>query len=217
MSVPLVNNRLHEHYDLDAGGVFSSQTYSGFGDIRVMVRHAHLQKLRHQFIGGIGIKTPSGVYKLRNADGAINEPGVQPGTGSWDPIVTAYYAYQIRPRALDWFVSGSWQYATENRLDYRFGDTRILNTGVNDRISVAGRDMVLSAQINARNAPRDEFLGMDVPTTGGTFVYLTPGVRIETNDATSIYAHLQIPVYQRVNENNLVPGYAFIMGFSHQL
>jgi hypothetical protein len=217
VSLPIVNNRRHEHLDLDAGGVFSAQTYSGFGDIRIMLRHAHLRQLRHQFVGGIGVKTPSGVYKLRDAEGEISEPGVQPGTGSWDPIVTAYYAYQIRPHALDWFVSGSWQYATENRLDYRFGDTRILNTGFNDRVSVGGRDVVLSVQLNARNAPRDELLGVDVSTTGGTFIYLTPGVRIETGEATGFYAHLQIPVYQRANETNLVPSYAFILGFSHQL
>ncbi len=217
LSFPLVNNRLHEHVDLDAGDVFSTQTYSGFGDVRIMVRHAHLRQLRHQFVGGIGVKTPSGVYQLRDAEGEISEPGVQPGTGSWDPIVTAYYAYQIRPRALDWFVSGSWQYATENRLDYRFGDTRILNTGINDRVSVGGRDMVLTAQINARNAPRDEFLGTDVPSTGGTFIYFTPGARIETGEATGVYAHVQIPVYQRVNESNLVPSYAFVLGFSQRL
>lgn len=217
VSVPVVNNRLHEHYDLDAGGEFSAQTFSGFGDIRIMVRHAHLRQLRHQFIGGIGVKTPSGVYKLRDAEGEIMEAGVQPGTGSWDPIVTAYYSYQIRPRALDWFVSGSWQYATENSLDYRFGNTGILNAGINDRVSVGGRDVVLTAQVNARNAPRDEFLGMDVPSTGGTFIYVTPGVRVETGEASGFYAHIQIPAYQRVNETNLVPGYALIIGFSHQL
>lgn len=217
LSLPIVNNRRHEHIDLDAGGEFSAQTYRGFGDIRIMLRHAHLRQLRHQFIGGIGVKTPSGAYELRDAEGEISEPGVQPGTGSWDPIVTAYYSYQIRPRALDWFVSGSWQYATENRLDYRFGDTRILNAGINDRVSVGGRDMVLTAQVNARNAPRDEFLGMDVPSTGGTFIYLTPGVRVETGEASGFYTHIQIPVYQRVNETNLVPGYALIIGFSHQL
>ena len=195
IAFPLVNNRLHEHVDL-AGGEFSAQTYSGFGDIRVTARRVFVTSLRHLFVGGLGIKTPTGAYELRNAlEGDINEPGVQPGTGSWDPIVSAYYAYQIRPRALDWFVAGSWQYATENNLDYRFGDTRILNTGVNYFFERAGRGVTLSAQLNARNAPRDEFIGRDVPSTGGTWIYLTPGARVQANDRTSLIMHVQLPVY----------------------
>lgn len=219
IGLPLINNRLHEHVDLEGGGEeFSSQTYSGFGDVRIMARHAFHQSLRHLFIGGIGIKTPTGEYTLRDAhEGAINEPGVQPGTGSWDPLLSIYYAYQIRPRGLDWFVAGSWQIATENSLDYRFGDTRIVNSGINYRIARDGRDVTLSAQINARNAPHDEYIGEDVPSTGGTWIYFTPGVLLATSDRTRLYGHVQLPLYQNVNESNLVPSYGLVLGVSHDL
>jgi hypothetical protein len=219
IAFPLINNRLHEHVDLEGGTeTFSSNTYSGFGDLRVMVRRNFHHSLRHLFIGGFGIKTPTGEYKLRDpVEGVITEPGVQPGTGSWDPIATAFYAYQIRPRAFDWFVGGSVQYTTENDLDYRFGETVILNTGVDYQIARGGRDITLSAQINARNAPHDEFSGQTVPSTGGTWIYFTPGVRVATSERTSLYAHVQLPVYQRVNESNIVPRYGLMMGVSHNL
>lgn len=220
IAFPLINNRLHEHVDIadPLNEEFSAQNYNGFGDVRVMVRRAFHQSLRHLFTAGLGIKTPTGEYKLRNAhEGSINEPGVQPGTGSWDPIVTMHYTWQIRPRALDWFIAGSWQYATVNNLDYRFGDTRILNTGVDYLFTRGGRDITLSAQLNARNAPRDEFLGQDVPSTGGTWIYFTPGVRVATSEQTSLYAHVQLPVYQRVNESNLVPRYGLVLGLSRTL
>jgi hypothetical protein len=183
-----------------------------------VARHAVHQSLRHLFVGGLGIKTPTGEYKLRNShEGSINEPGVQPGTGSWDPLVSVYYSYQIQPRAVDWFVSATWQYATENDLDYAFGDTRILNSGINYRLARDGGDVTLSAQINARNAPHDEYIGQDVPSTGGTWIYFTPGVLVATSERTRLYAHVQLPVYQRVNESNIVSAYGLLLGISHDL
>lgn len=63
-------------------------------------------------------------------------------------------------------------------------------------------------QINARFSDRDRYRDQDVPSTGGTWVYLTPGA------ATSLYAYLQLPVYQYVNDGNLVPRYGLMLGVS---
>ncbi|MEE8206535.1 MAG: hypothetical protein V3T82_06265, partial [Nitrospinaceae bacterium] len=73
----------------------------------------------------------------------------------------------------------------------------------------------LSAQINTRISRRDEFLGMDVPNTGVTFVNVTPGVVLTASENTALYAHVQIPIYQRVNEVNLVPNWGLLMGISY--
>lgn len=218
LAIPFLNNRLHEH-DVEVGTGdedFSNQDgTSGFGDVRLTGKYAIRISAKHLLVGGIGVKTPTGEYKLLNHDGEINEPTIQPGSGSWDGIFTAYYTYKIRPRRLDAFVSGSHQIATENALGYKFGNTLILNGGMNYLFSAEEKPKTVSLQVNMRQAPHDEFKGEQVPGTGGTWVYLTPGVKVQSSLNTTFYTHVQLPVYQYVNETNLVPRYGLIFGMSH--
>ncbi len=220
LAMPLMNNRLHEHFTIhEHNGTkeehFSSQTFSGLGDLRLIGKYALHTSIRHLLVAGLGIKAPTGEHKLLNSSGNINEPTVMPGTGSWDGLASAYYAYQIKPHQMDAFVSTSYQLTTKNDLDYRFGNTLLVNSGVNYRFNVAEKAITASLQINMRQAPRDEFKGYNVPSTGGTWVYLTPGIKAQASNNTALYAHVQLPIYQYVNETNLVPRYGLIMGISH--
>jgi hypothetical protein len=211
LSVPFFNVRTHEHAHVP--GDFSRQDgTSGFGDLRLVGKYALWISTRHLAVGGLGVKAPSGEYKLLDHDGEINEPTLQPGTGSWDPLVSFYYSYQVIPHWLDAFFSSSYQMTTENNLDYKLGSTLLLNTGLSYRLN---EKVLTSLQVNARQAPRDDFNGQSVPSTGGRWVYVTPGITIQASPATALYTHLQVPVYQYVNDVNLVPRYGLIFGISH--
>ncbi|MDC4228317.1 MAG: transporter (plasmid) [Candidatus Manganitrophus sp.] len=210
-SLPFFNLRTHEHSH-DGGEFSRSDGTSGFGDIRLTGKYALLVSTKNLLVGGLGIKTPTGEYKLLDSDGAINEPTIQPGTGSWDGIASLYYAYQVIPHQFDTFVSTSYQVNTENPLDYRFGNIFILNAGGSYRLM---EKALVSLQVNLRQAPHDEFKGETVPSTGGRWVYLTPGVTLQASPNTALYTHVQLPVYQEVNEVNIAPRYGFIFGVSH--
>ncbi|MDC4206980.1 MAG: transporter (plasmid) [Candidatus Manganitrophus sp.] len=215
LAVPFLNLRTHEHAVFHEGepGEFSRQDgTSGFGDLRLTGRYALWVSTRHLIVGGVGVKAPTGEYKLLNHDGEINEPTIQPGTGSWDGIASLYYAFQVVPHEFDVFLSGSYQANTENPLDYRIGDIFILNVGGSYRLM---EKALVSLQINGRQAPHDEFKGEKVPSTGGRWVYLTPGVTLQASPNTALYTHVQLPVYQEVNEENIVPRYGLIFGVSH--
>lgn len=92
------------------------------------------------------------------------------------------------------------------------GETLLVNGGAAYRLT---EKWTTSLQANLRTSPHDEFKGEEVPSTGGTWIYLTPGVKVQASPNTSLYTHIQFPLYQRVNEVNLVPRYGFIMGVSH--
>lgn len=209
LSVPFFNYRRHEH--IDDGTFRNTDGTSGFGDIRLIGKYALLVSTRHLLVGGVGLKFPSGEYKLLDSEGAIGEPTLMPGTGSWDPLVSLYYSYQVLPHALDAFVSSSYQYTTENSLGYKLGNTWIVNAGVSYLLN---EKVTTSFQINARQGPHDKFNGQIVSNTGGKWVYITPGVRLQLTKDTAFYTHLQLPVYQYVNETNLVPRYGLIFGVS---
>lgn len=210
LSIPFFNLRTHEHFE-DTEFTRQDGT-SGLGDLRLTGRYTLWVSTKNLLVSGIGVKIPSGEYKLLSHDGEINEPTIMPGTGSWDGLFSAYYAYQIFPHRLDTFFSASYQIATKNDLDYQFGNRLILNGGVNYR---PGERTTTSLQVNARLTPHDEFKGEIVPSTGGKWVYLTPGIKVEASENTSLYTFIQIPVYQFVNEANLVPRYGLILGISH--
>lgn len=218
VSVPFLNDRKHEHIDGCSGGScaagdFTNQDGSnGFGDITVLAKYALVQTTKHLVIAGAGVKFGTGEYKLKNSAGAINEPTIMPGTGSTDAILSALYNFSLIPNKLGLFASASHRFTTKNSLDYEFGDSTFIDGGVSYQLN---EKINLIAQINTRISRRDEFLGMGVPNTGVTFVNVTPGVVLTASENTSLYAHVQLPVYQRVNEVNLVPSFGLMAGISY--
>ena len=214
--IPFFNQRIHEHFDSlsasDPDGFFTREDGTdGFGDVRIVGRYNLITSTKHLLVGGAGIKLPTGEFTLRDSFGAINEPGLMPGTGSFDALVNGYYEYQIFPHQFDVFVSGSTQITTANSRQYRFGNTTLLNAGLSYQILPY---LNLSSQVNARIMPRDVWLEEGVPSTGGEWVSLTPGIRVHASSTTQLYVFGQIPAYQRVNESNLVPSFGLIFGIS---
>lgn len=215
--MPFHNDRYHEHDDevepSNLAGEFNKlDGTTGFGDIALSLKYVLLRTTKHQFVAGAGVKFASGEYKLRDNEGAINEPTLTPGTGSYDAILSGLYVFSLIPSRLDFFASASHQFTTENPLDYLFGDSTLLDGGV---IYVLSPMASVSAQINARISRRDAFIDVPVPSTGGEFVNFTPGINLAATENLSLYTHVQIPIYQRVNEANLVPNYGLLFGLSY--
>lgn len=213
--LPLINDRDHEHFD-EVGTPEEHFTRedgtSGFGDLRVGVRYGLLVREQQLLVGGLLVKFPTGQYKLRDSEGGINEPTIQPGTGSTDFIGSLLYSHQVIPLKAEWFVSGSHRVNRENGLDYRFGDETQASLGFRYK---TGRQVTWSLQLNGRRTGRDTFLGAGVPSTGSTLVNLTPGLKLDSDTGTSIYGFVQIPIYEKVNEVNLAPRAGLLIGISH--
>ena len=214
VDLPLVNERQHDHFD-EVGEPSEFFTRddgsSGFGDLRVGVRFGLLTGKKHRFSGDLGIKFATGSFKERNSEGDINEPSIQPGTGSTDAIVGLRWSAQVKPHTLNTFVSATQKFNGENDLDYTFGDEMVISAGF---LHQASDRWTWSLQVNARHTERDEFLDERVPSTGSDLVNLSPGLRFTTDRGTQIYAHYQYPVYQDVNEAQLTPRSGILVGLS---
>ncbi|MGV7221486.1 MAG: hypothetical protein ACQ9MH_08180 [Nitrospinales bacterium] len=216
MNIPFFNDRYHEHddgvHDGDEGEFTNQDGSTGFGDITVLLKYAVVNTIKHLLVAGAGVKFASGEYLLKNSEGAINEPTIMPGTGSYDAILSAYYNFSFIPNRLNLFASLSHRFTSENPLQYQFGDSTLIDGGLSYLLT---EKIIATAQINARISRRDMFAGMYVPSTGREIVNFTPGARLIVSENASIYSHVQIPVYKRVNESNLVPAYSFIMGATY--
>jgi hypothetical protein len=213
-TIPLWNVKDHEHF-VEVGTpeeAFSGQDgTSGFGDVTVGVRYALLVRPRDLLVGGVAIKLPTGAYRLLDSQGEIDEPTIQPGSGSTDGIASLYYTRSELPGGLEAFASTSYRINRENPLDYEIGDETVVNAGASGPLGARAR---WSLQVNFRRAGRDRFLGEDVDSTGSTLVNVTPGLRFRTAAGSFLYALVQVPVHQDVNEDQLAPRFGIVAGVS---
>ena len=214
IDLPLYQDRQHEHWD-DAGTPEETFTNAdgttGFGDVRISARVAAVAGIKNLLIAGGGLKLPTGPYKLLDTEGEINEPTIQPGTGSWDPFIQVYYDHQVVPNRWDYFLSGAYTWRTENPLNYDFGNQTLLNAGF--RFSPNNR-LVLSLQLNGQFSPHDFYLDHMVESTGARLVALTPGLLVTGASGFGFYTYVAVPVYQNVNEEQLAPRTAFALGIT---
>ena len=213
-ALPLLVEKDHEHVD-DVGTSDEHFTNGdgtrGFGDVAFGARYAFLVKANDLLMGSVSAKLPTGAYKLRDGQGAINEPTIQPGTGSYDGLVTLHYVRHRFPSPLEWFVSGSGRFNGRNSLEYQVGNEVVVTGGMSYE---AGQRCVVSLQANARHAGRDDYRGAGVPSTGSDSLALSPGFRFRSGDRFELYGYVQVPVYQHVNESQLAPRVGLLVGVS---
>jgi len=182
---------------------------SGLGDVLLGVRSTLGVR---GLTGGVSIKLPTGDSTIGGEfGGGILDPMLQPGTGAFAAVALAQYSRRTRALGLSLSLAGSYQWNTENDLEYRFGDQAIFTAAVSR--AVVGR-LTASLQAKVIVMGRNSFAGLEVPSTGSRHVYITPGLRYETAKALAFYGYIGMVPSSHVNEGQLAPTAAFVTGLS---
>jgi hypothetical protein len=185
------------------------------GDIKVIGRY---QGFTSQCKFGVlyGVKLPSGSFTQTGTSTDPNNPGdsapidrgLQPGTGTTDAIVGAYYTDSLN-QDWDYFTLAMFQKALNSRQDYKPGDGLNVNVG----LRYAGIAVFApQVQLNYRNVQHDVGANADQISTGGTLLYISPGITAPIGQQVSAYAFYQLPLYQDVNGVQLAPRYTASVG-----
>lgn len=197
-----------------AGGGQYKSDISELGDIKLIGRYQGFSE-QHNVGLMFGIKLPTGKHDKYGTstdptapEPVLIDPGLQPGTGTTDAIFGIYYVDSLS-KNWDYFAQGIMQKAFNEHKDYRPGDSVNVNLGVR-YLEFAGFTPQL--QLNARNVERDSGDNADIYSTGGTLVYLSPGVSVPINKQASVYGFVQLPIYQDVNGVQLTPRYTASLG-----
>lgn len=207
VSLPIWTSRT---YDISHFGF--SQTYgtSGIGDAQFGVRYAVDGPKR--LVAGLALKVPTAKYRsISEFDNGIQEPTLQPGSGSFDIVGSMQYSGPALPGGFTWGASGSYQLNTTNKLDYRFGNDLIGTLNLSRPL--AGR-LTASLQSKVAHRAHSTYRGENVPSTGATIVYVTPGLRLSLPKALSVYGFAQLPVYRYVNDEQLGPRFSILTGIA---
>jgi hypothetical protein len=217
LQVPIVD-RSHEHIHNHMGGqIPESWDFTELGDVRVMARR-RLTTTEDDAASTVsttgvnfGLKLPTGKTDVKNDEGEVAERSLQPGSGTTDAVFGAYYS-QHRPLAsLSWFAQALAQVPLNTHDEYRPGRRLNLDAGVRYD---AGDRVGLLLQLNTLLKGRDHGAEAEPEDTGGTFVFVSPGISYAFTSSVQAYGFVQVPVYQRVNGVQLVPDFAVAVGLN---
>jgi outer membrane receptor protein involved in Fe transport len=216
VSLPFVQR---EHTQLlrgDAGDSVQKFDLDGAGDARVLGRWQALSTVsvdRGGEAAGLtfGLKLPTGRDDVIDPNGERAEPGLQPGTGTTDLLLGAYWHRQFVDSRLSLFARAQWQRALDRKDDYRPGDKLSLDVGL--RYPLTDK-LALQLQANALATAKSEGARAEPENTGGTLATLSPGIAYAITESTQVYAFYQRPLYQRVNGVQLSTKDALAVGIS---
>ena len=201
VAVPIVR-RDHLHLENDAGTQTpESWKFTELGDVRVLARRrlATFEGSEGRLgMAGInfGLKLPTGSTGVTNAEGERAERTLQPGTGTTDGLIGAYYTQMLPQKNLSWFAQALLQIPLNRYDSYRPGARMTLDAGLryelNDSVS-------LLLQANALIRGRDSGSNADREDSGGRAFFLSPGASMAVAKDVRVYGFLQAPLYQYVN------------------
>ena len=199
----------------------STSRSSSFGDIRFIGSYQGLLPT-HNLGVQLGVKLPTGHYgtavdfKSGRNTGLPLDASLQPGTGSTDVIVGAYY-FQAISQNFDLFLNGQYQSAVAHHLDqsgsdYRPGNSTTLSFGL--RYERNPR-WVPQVQMNLLHKSPDQGALADIQDTAGNVAYLSPGLTAQVLPAMHVYGFAQLPVYSNLYGDQLFPRWTASVGVSY--
>ncbi len=191
---------------------------SGLGDLTLFGRYTIYQRDmpgRTVRVAGIGgFKAPTG--EDDESDGLGRLPVfLQSGTGSWDVFVGGVVSYQT----LDYGVDAQLAYrANTEANDFEAGDEVRFDVSLQRRVWPGQLDAQTSGflyavlESNVVYRRKDKISGIRFPDSGGTTVFLTPGIQYVRRKLI-LEAAMQLPVSQELNGNAIENDYVFKTGF----
>ena len=212
-------DREHEHIHNHHGERIPEKwDYTELGDIRVVGRYQFpletQDSARSPLMGFLfGLKLPTGSTDVKNAEGDTAERSLQPGTGTTDVILGAYYQLRLPLDGLSLFAQAGFGAALDSHHHYRPGNRITVDLG----LSYAATEKVsLLLQLNSLWRSRDSGSEAEPDDSGGTFVYISPGVSVGIGRNYQLFGLVQVPIYQYVNGVQLTADWGATAGIGYR-
>jgi hypothetical protein len=199
--VPVVQ-RDHEHIHNHHGAALTEEwQFSALGDVKLGARYQFplgRADPEHPQVMGLllGLKLPTGETNVTNDEGEQAERSLQPGTGTTDALIGAYYQFGLPKHGLSLFVQAAYTTPFNSYHEYKPGTKLTLDVGL--RYALSER-VALLLQLNTLFRGRDSGEQAEPEDSGGQYVFLSPGVSVMIARNVQLFALAQLPVYQYVN------------------
>lgn len=187
--------------------------FTEVGDVRVLGRMqlSPATDLHNAYGINLGLKLPTGDFKVANDEGELAERSLQPGTGTTDVIVGAYYHAQLPEINSQWFTQLLFSKPLNERDDFRGGEQTALDLGYRYRLN---KMWGLMAQLNYVVKGRDTGSEAEPEDSGARTLSFSPGISASVSDSTQLYGFIHHRVYTHVNGAQLSARDSFVVGVS---
>jgi hypothetical protein len=196
--LPFVHrDHLHLQNEDDGSQTPESWHFKEIGDVRVLGRRR--LSSGDTSTGLIaGLKLPTGKTDVVNEDGEAAERTLQPGTGTTDVIVGGYgnTLFQLAETPARFFYQAQIHAPVNQSKGFRPGAQYIVDVGLAYPASGTWSALL---QLNTLVKDRDRGSAAEPEDSGGSFVWLSPGMSYALGRSAQLYGFVQLPVYQRVN------------------
>lgn len=155
-----------------------------------------------------GVKFPTGKFDVKNSAGERVEPSATAGSGSYDGMLGLAYSRFLTSQ-LTFDTSAQYTFRTEAD-DFKLGDR--IDAGVAFAYRFT-KDIEKFPQVSAFAEANVRYLfksdddGASDSNTGGTVLFLTPGVRVAFTKSLSFTVSAPLPVVQELNGTQLKTSY----------
>ena len=216
LALPYVDrDHLHVH---NHRGVQLREAWSfrGPGDARLNARYAFASTAADgssMSSAGItfGVKLPTGKHDVANGEGALAERTLQPGSGTTDAFVGAFWHGMAPLDGWAWFARAQAVLPANSRDGFKPGRQLQLDGGVRFAL---GSAVGLMLQVNANARGRDSGAEAEPEDSGQRAVFVSPGISWSLGRDAQLYAFVQVPVYQAVNGVQLTADWSALAGVS---
>jgi hypothetical protein len=209
----------HEHGDSHSHGSTKPKLASfdpdGFSDLWLNAKYRLYRGPAGQFAVYAGVKFPVGESRVIDSEGERVEPASTPGSGAWDGMVGGAYTITLSPAlALD--ASAQYIFRGEkfnHRLGNRFDAGVALGWTVRGdakqypRVTLIGEGLLRVIAKGEEEGQRDE-------NTGGTTLFLSPGVRVAFSEHAAFTVAAQFPVVQDLNGDQVETSFRVSTSFN---
>ena len=211
--MPLVSKTSIQIEDHDRLG--RGERASGLGDMRLLGKY-RFWKTGVDAALITGIKFPTGETSDKDQSGSKFEPEQQPGSGSWDGEFGLAVSRSFQHR---FSLATSFQYTLrgEGAQGRKPGDVFRYNLGAGYALRELGAhpNLHLVLELNNEWALRDHSRSERyVLDSGGTSVFVSPGILAQLSDHLSVFWALPIPVFQNLGGEHEELKYEMLTGVS---
>ncbi|MGB8337265.1 MAG: transporter [Burkholderiales bacterium] len=213
-SMPFVK-RNHAHaFNGTTGPVTEEWNFSKLGDARVLGRYnlpATGKQSGAQAGMTFGLKLPTGQINVSNDQGQLAERSLQPGSGTTDVVLGAYYRNTQFERNTSWFAQAQLQAPLNERDDFKPGRRLNLDMGYLRQVA---RNWGLMLQLNYSARNRDSGNKAEPDLSGGRSLSISPGASYLFGRDWQFYGFVQKPLYQDVNGVQLTSDWSAVLGLT---
>lgn len=197
---------------------------SGIGDAVFLLKYAFPELLlsNSALTLGVGGKVPLGDSDLKDDNGIQLTADLQPGSGAWDGI--GWVSYVVNPDfrpsgnfmgSLTYRLTGRNDSYLNNTSTYEFGDELQINLGYIDQLFFLGTLVSPGLIFKYRKAEEDKVEGLDLPNTGGEWVFIRPEAGVLLSENLNLNFRLELPLYSHVVGTQLTPTSRVTVGLTY--